>query len=178
MCACADSLDEWLEICSHQEPAHQKFLHRYPSYLYIDISADRDNPRRAQWFALAKARLRHIVTTLENRDELATAHLFPSHFDAKRMELPNGHSAIGAEGAHQDGQSDGPLLFCVGFALAEAVAGRGNVEHMELLCVGAVEEVAAQIATKAQRGRWHTPDMKCVGRVVAAEEVTSAKTQQ
>lgn len=114
---------------------------------------------------------------LEKRDELATAHLFPSHFDVKTMELPNGHSAIGADGAPLHGQSDDPLLFCVGFALAEAVAGRGNVEHVELLCVGAVEEVAAQIATKAQRGRWHTPDMKCVGRVVAADEVASAKTK-
>lgn len=60
-----------------------------------------------------------------------------------------------------------PLLFCVGYALAEAVTGRGNVEHVEQLCIGAVEEVASQISTKAQRGHWHSPDMTCTGRVVA-----------
>ena len=92
------------------------------------------------------------------------------------MELPNGHSAVGAEGA-ADSKSDAPLLFCVGFALADAVAGRGNVEHAELLCIGAVEEVAAQIAVKAQRGHWYTPDMTCTGRVVAADEARSPKNQ-
>lgn len=171
LCAPTDSLDEWLEICSQQEPTHRKFLRRYPSYLYIEVSADRGNPRRSQWFALAKARLRHIVTTLENRDELAIAHLFPSPFSPETMELPS------ATGPATGAEFDAPLLFCVGFSLAEAVAGRGNVEHVELVCVGAVEEVAAQITTKAQRGHWHTPDMRCTGRVVPANKPTSVKTQ-
>jgi|EP01043_Picozoa_sp_COSAG02_P014019 hypothetical protein len=114
---------------------------------------------------------------LENRDELATAHIFPSSFDPKTMELLNERSATGIDGTPPNAQSDDPLLFCVGFTLVDAVAGRGNVEHVELLCVGAVEEVAAQIVTKAQRGHWHTPDMTCTGRVVAADKVATAKAQ-
>lgn len=178
VCVCADSLDEWLEICSQQEPSHRRFFRRYPSYLYIEVCADRGNPRRAQWFALAKAWLRHIVTKLENTDELARAHLFPSSFDPATMELPTGSGAMGAEGVSLEAASEKPLLFCVGFAMAEAVAGRGNVEHVERLCVGAVEEVSAQISTKAQRGEWHTPDMTCTGRVVPAGEVASEEAKR
>lgn len=91
------------------------------------------------------------------------------------MELPNGRGPTGPDGTPLNTRSDDPLLFCVGFALVDAVAGRGNVEHVELMCIGAVEEVAAQIVMKAQRGHWYTPDMTCKGRVVAPDR-DAAKT--
>eukprot|EP01043_Picozoa_sp_COSAG02_P057862 COSAG02_NODE_7099_length_3185_cov_3.475373_2_plen_101_part_00 len=97
-------------------------------------------------------------------------------FDPKTMELSNGRGATGPDGTPLNAQSECPLLFCVGFALVDAVAGRGNVEHVELMCIGAVEEVAAQIVMKAQRGHWYTPDMTCKGRGVA-EDKLAAKTR-
>ena len=56
----------------------------------------------------------------------------------------------------------------------------GGIVRCDLIAegvIGAVEEVAAQITVKAQRGHWYTPDMTCIGRVVAADEVGSAKNQ-
>ena len=170
------SLDEWLEISGQQEPTHRSFLRRYPKYLYIEVSAEQGNARRAQWFALAKAWLRHVVTKLESADELARAHLFPSSFDLATMQPP-ASGAMGAEGNMVEAASGAPLLYCVGFAFADGFGVGANVAHAERLCVAAVEEVAAQITTKAQRGEWHTPDMTCAGRVVAAGGVVVPKRE-
>jgi len=170
------SLDEWLALSAQQDPVHRTFLRQYPSYLRVEVSAEMRNARRAQWFALAKAFLRHIANRLEATDELETVHLFPTPFDPSTMDPFQGGDGgpvvrAGRRDASEEGERAAPrceLLFCVGFSLAQGVveAGLGNVEHAKQLCLNAAEEVGAQLVAKAQRAGWHSSDMVLRGSVV------------